>query len=209
MAVRTITSDPKPSAKHTGYFYAYYNQATRNGGEATVIFPPVIKDIVRRGFSFDDSIIRFDEALKASVLELDFDAPQNEDDPSLPPDRENGWCDPDYLPATPADSSEPPAFPPRAGLRPPAVRKQMMARVTQENAQLRSQVAAGADLPPALRTIASEVAQCFLYQYQLLGSVADTRRGDIAQKLTAIACIPYYRNVGVTLTDDDVKAMTF
>jgi hypothetical protein len=44
----------------------------------------------------------------------------------------------------------------------------------------------------------------------MLGStVNEGRRADVAQKLTAIASIPYYRAKGVELTDDDVKGMTF
>lgn len=209
MSVRSITSHSKPSTKLPGYCYAYYNKRTRDGGESVAVFSPAIADLIKPGFTFDDSIIRYDESLKASVLELGFDEPPPQDDPAVPPDPEQGWGDPDYPSPQPAHNAQPAAFPSRAGSRPPSTRKRVMAAVTEENRELRAREAALAPLPPALKTIATEVAQCFLYQYTMLGAVDANRRGDIAQKLTAIACIPYYRNVGVSLTEEDVKAMSF
>jgi hypothetical protein len=45
--------------------------------------------------------------------------------------------------------------------------------------------------------------------YRLISPVVnEARRADVAQKLTAIACIPYYRAAGVELSEDDVKGMT-
>lgn len=201
MAVRSITSEPKPSTKITGWYYAYYNKATSAGGECTCVFPPAIKDIVRRGFTFDDSILRYDESLRASVLELDFSEPQTDGEPQLPPDPEAGWGDPDALlaqsssvPAAPGQS-----FPAPAGTRPPATRRREAARSAIEQSQL----------PPAFLNINIQVARSFLLQYALISpTVGEARRADVAQKLCAISSIPYFRQAGVELSDDDVKAIS-
>jgi hypothetical protein len=205
MAIRRITSDPKPSIRHHGWFYSYYSKPTSNGGDCAAIFPPSIADIVRKGFAFDDSCIRFDEGLRASVLELDFDMekPEPEDlgEPSIPPDPEAGWRDPDCLPPSPpAGASEQQPEPQQiAGVRPATIRKRMAAE----------QAAKGAQLPAAYLKINLEVSRSFLLQYSLIGnSVGEARRADVAQKLCAIASIPYFRQVGIELTDDDVKGMT-
>lgn len=202
MAIRHITSDPKPSARHTGWLYAYYSKATANGGECTVIFPPAVADLVRKGFAFDDSCVAYDESLRASVLQLDFSDAPPVDEPSLPPDPEAGWGDVDRLPATPP-ISQPPAVIEgdfhRAGVRPQALRRREAQR----------QAVEGAQLPAAFLKINLEVNRSFLLQYALISSsVGEARRADVAQKLCAIASIPYFRQVGIELTEDDVKGMT-
>ena len=194
MAVHSITSDPKPSSKINGWLYAYYNKPTANGGECTCVFPPAIRDIVKRGFTFDDSILAFDQSLGATVLRLDFSEPAHDGEPQLPPDPETGWADPDPLLAGGA-----PIAPARAGTRPPATRRR-------EATQL---AVNGAQLPPALLKISLEVSRCFLLQYSLISqTVGEARRADVAQKLCAISAIPYYRQAGVELSEDDVKGMT-
>lgn len=205
MAIRRITSDPKPSTRHHGWFYSYYSKPTNNGGDCAAIFPPSIADIIKKGFAFDDSCIRFDEGLRASVLELDFDVdeaqPQDMGEPSLPPDPEAGWGDPDCLPASPpVGASEQQSEPQRGnGVRPPAVRRRQAAE----------QAIQGAQLPAAYLKINLEVSRSFLLQYALISSaVGEARRADVAQKLCAISSIPYFRQVGIELTDDDVKGMT-
>lgn len=191
MATHTITSDPKPSHRVTGgYYYCYYDKQTPSGGQCTVVFPSALLGVVRRGFQFDASCVRFDAALQASVLELDFDEPAHMEEPSLPPDLESGWGDPDDLPATRGVSRSSRALSP------------MQDQVRQQA------TAAGEALPPALFKIAQEVCRCFSVQFRMISPiVTDARRADVAQKLTAIACIPYYRAAGVELTEDDVKAI--
>jgi len=67
----------------------------------------------------------------------------------------------------------------------------------------------GSRLPAAYLKINREVAQAFLLQLALIGNaVNEQRRADVAQKLTAISSIPYYRSVGVELSEDDIKGMT-
>lgn len=201
MAIRKITSAPKPSTRLHGWYYAYYNKPTPQGGECVAIFSPAIADVIQPGFPFDDSCVAYDENLKASVLHLEFDEPANLDGPSLPPDPEAGWGDPDYpAPAPPVNSPEDgAALPPaRAGYRPATVRRHEGVRNAVD----------GAQLPAAFLRINLEVSRAFLLQYRMLSSaVGEARRADVAQKLTAIAAIPYYRQMGVELTEDDVKGM--
>ena len=67
----------------------------------------------------------------------------------------------------------------------------------------------GAQLPADFLKINLEVNRSFFMQYALISpAVGEARRADVAQKLCAIASIPYYRQKGVALTDDDVKAIT-
>ena len=196
MAVRQITSDPKPSTRLQGYWYAYYNKATPEGGECVAVFSPALRDLIRKGFAFDDSVVEYSEDLRASVLNLDFTEPANPDGPSLPPDPEAGWGDPDCLPSTNGGCVNPP----RAGHRPSTLRKQLAQTIADS----------GSQLPADFLKINLEVSRAFLLQLKMLGStVNEGRRADVAQKLTAIASIPYYRAKGVELTDDDVKGMTF
>jgi hypothetical protein len=204
MAIRRITSDPKPSTRHHGWFYSYYSKPTAQGGDCAVIFPPSIADIVRKGFSFDDSCVTFDEGLRASVLALDFDVeasePQELPEPSLPPDLESGWGDPDRLPASPPAGAIQRQQPEQqAGVRPATIRRR----------QAQEQAIQGAQLPAAFLKINLEVSRSFLLQYALISSsVGEARRADVAQKLCAIASIPYFRQVGIELSEDDVKGMT-
>lgn len=202
MAVRSITSDPKPSTKIPGWFYAYFNKATASGGECACVFPPAIKDIVKRGFTFDDGILRYDESLRASVLELDFSEPSTDGEPQLPPDPDLGWADPDGLPPEPAPISGPPQpaqpFPAAAGTRPAATRRREAAQAAIE----------GSQLPAAFLKINVQVARSFLLQYALISpTVGEARRADVAQKLCAISSIPYFRQAGVELTEEDVKSI--
>jgi hypothetical protein len=203
MAVRRITSEPKPSTRHHGWFYSYYSKPTAAGGDCTVIFPPSIADVVRKGFSFDDSCVVFDESLRASVLTLDFNVeeaePQELREPALPPDLESGWGDPDRLPASPPAGAIQQRPEQQAGVRPATIRRR----------QAQEQAIQGAQLPAAFLKINLEVSRSFLLQYALISSsVGEARRADVAQKLCAIASIPYFRQVGIELSEDDIKGMT-
>ena len=192
MPIHTVTTHPKPSYKIPGWHYSYFDQPTNAGGQSVAVFSPAISDIIKPGFQFDESQLRFEPTLGASVLELDFHEPQQMEEPSIPPDPEAGWGDPDYLPTTELGHGS-------NGHRPPhphTARK----RAREEGAQV---------LPAALVRIASEIASCYCMIYRLISPVVnEARRADVAQKLTAIACIPYYRAAGVELSEDDVKGMT-
>jgi hypothetical protein len=205
MAIRHITSEPKPSLRHHGWHYAYYSKQTAAGGECAVIFPPSISDIVKKGFAFEDSCVIYDEALKASVLTVDFGVdesePQELPEPSLPADLESGWGDPDRLPASPPTvrSEQQGELVASGGVRPPSVRRR----------QAQEQAIKGCQLPAAFLKINLEVSRSFLLQYALISSsVGEARRADVAQKLCAIASIPYFRQVGIELSEDDIKGMT-
>lgn len=195
MAVRQITSEPKPSTRLSGYYYAYYNKPTPEGGECVAVFPPVLRDIIKKGFAFDDSCIQFDEALRASVLALDFDQPRSVEEPSVPPCPETGWADPDCLPPTTNGRG---VEPQRAGARPSTIRRHAAAELDPETSKL----------PPALMRMGIEMGRLFLMEYALLSSVPESNRALIAQRLAVTAAIPYYRSVGIELTDKDVQGIS-
>lgn len=198
MAIHQFTSDPKPSTRVTGWYYAYFNKPTARGGECVALFPPALLGIVKKGFAFDESNILWDDTLKASVLALDFDGLEEVGEPSLPPDPETGWADPDGLPPAPVTNVRHlHGEPPRAGVRPAALRRR----------EAIQQAASGDQLPAAFLKINLEVSRAFLLQYSLLSSIGEARRADVAQKLTAIAAIPYYRQAGIELSEDDVKSI--
>jgi hypothetical protein len=204
MAIRKITSAPKSSSRHPGWLYAYYNKPTSNGGECVCIFPPAIADIVQPGFAFDDSCIAYSEDLKASVLNVDFDEPASLDGPSLPPDLEAGWGDPDYPAAgspvaLAGQHGGPPQLPDRAGVRPQALRRRAAAQLDPDLSRV----------PAPLLKMGMEVARLFLVIDSLLKpAVNDSSRALIAQKLAVSAAIPFYRSVGVQISDDDARDMT-
>lgn len=206
MAIHCLTSDPKPSHTHQGWYFAYYNKPTPRGGECTALLAPAAAEVVKRGFTFDDSCVRFDDALKSSVLDVDFTGAPLLDEPSLPPDPEAGWGDPDYpAPApTPQQQAAPAVMPApaangrRPGVRPAAVRRR-------EAEQL---AAMGKRLPPGLARTGMEVVQLLLMQRAMLADIPEPLRTQMAQKACAIAAIPYYRQQGVQLTEDDIQGMT-
>lgn len=204
MAVRIATSDPKPSTKpdHHGYFYFYFNKKLPNGGECAALIPDAIRDIVKKGFTFDDSCLAFSTELKASVLQLDFDEPELAD-PALPP-REEGWSDPDHLAAL--ESADPelmtavaqrPVAIPNRGVRPATVRKR--------NAEAR---AAEHNLDIDLLMLLDQVCAAFNYTSKRIGSVEKPRAME-AQKLTVTALIPWLKQRGIALSEEDEKSMSF
>lgn len=204
MAVRIATSDPKPSTKpdHHGYFYFYFNKKLPNGGECAALIPDAIRDIVKKGFTFDDSCLAFNTELKASVLQLDFDEPELAD-PAFPP-REEGWSDPDHLAAL--ESADPelmtavaqrPVAIPGRGVRPATVRKR--------NAEAR---AAEHNLDIDLLMLLDQVCAAFNYTSKRIGSVEKPRAME-AQKLTVTALIPWLKQRGIALSEEDEKSMSF
>jgi len=203
MAVRHITSDPRPSLRHTGWHYAYFSKQTAAGGECAVIFPPSISDIVKKGFAFDDSCVIYDEQLKASVLTLDFGVdesePQELPEPSLPADPEFGWGDPDRLPASPpAGQVQQNGIVPSGGVRPQTLRRRAANQLDPDLSKV----------PPQLLKMGIEISRLFLVVDSLLKpAVNDSSRALIAQKLTCSAAIPYYRSVGVNLSEEEAQSL--
>lgn len=204
MAVRIATSDPKPSTKanHHGFLYFYYNKKLPNGGECAALIPQSLQDIVKKGFTFDDNVLAFDTNLKASLLQLDFDEPAVED-PSLPPGEE-GWSDHDHLTATGAADPEAlsevaqrTAVIPNRGVRPATARKR--------NAESR---AAEHNLDVDLLMLLDQVCAAFNYASKRIGSVEKPRAMEV-QKLATTALIPWLKDRGVRLSEEDEKAMSF
>jgi hypothetical protein len=204
MAVRRITSDPKPSQRLQGWHYAYYSKQTAAGGECTVVFPPSIADLVKKGFAFDDGLVVYDESLKASVLTLDFDVdqtePQDLPEPSLPADLESGWGDPDGLPASPPTVQPGPSsvIVQSGGVRPQALRRRAASQLDPDLSKV----------PAPLLKMGVEISRLFLVVDSLLKpAVNDSSRALIAQKLAVSAAIPYYRSVGVTLSEEEAQSL--
>lgn len=208
MAIYAITSQPKPSLRHPGYHYAYYSKPTQSGRQCVAVFPESIADIIRPGFQFDeDTSVSWDDALKASVLYLDF---HNEstpvDEPSLPPDPESGWGDPDAPLATAPVAA---ATATRSAPQPTPHAPRLTQAPASRRREAEAHAATGAQLPAAYLKINLEVSRSFLLQLTLIGNaVGEARRADVAQKLCAIASIPYYRQMGIELSEDDIKGMT-
>lgn len=203
MAVRIATSDPKPSARTPDYDYFYFNKQTPSGGECAALIPRSLRGIVKRGFTFDDVVLRFDADLKASILELDFDESPVAD-PALPADPDTGWHDPDH--PTALQSADPDALVavaqrhgviPNQGLRPATIRKR--------NAAAR---AAEHNLEVDLLLLLDQVCSAFNYASKRIGC-GEKPRAMEAQKLATTALIPWLKNRGTDLTDEDEKAMTF
>lgn len=204
MAVRIATSDPKPSAKpdHHGYYYFYFNKKLPSGGECAALIPESIRDIVKKGFTFDDSCLTYNTELKASVLQLDFDE-QELADPALPP-REEGWSDPDHLAALEAADphlmtavAQRPAVIPNRGVRPATVRKR--------NAEAR---AAEHNIDIDLLMLIEQASRAFNLTCKLIGT-AEKPRPMEAQKIVVTCMIPWLKERGVTLSDEDEKAMNY
>jgi hypothetical protein len=204
MAVRTATSDPKPSIKpeHAGFLYFYYNKRTQAGSECAALIPKSLQGIVKNGFIFDDAALAYDTTLKASVLQLDFDEPAVEN-PSLPPD-EQGWADHDHL--TAQHSAEPEALRdvaarsttiPNRGSRPATSRK--------HNAAAR---AAEHNIDVDLLMLLDQACAGFNYACRRIGT-AEKPRAMEAQKILVTCMIPWLKQRGVLLSDEDEKGMNF
>ncbi len=204
MAVRIATSDPKPSAKpnHHGFLYFYYNKKLSNGGECAALIPSSLQDIVKKGFTFDDNVLIYDTDLKASLLQLDFDEPAVAD-PSLPPGEE-GWSDHDHLTATGtadpqalAEVAHRTAVIPNRGVRPATVRKR--------NAESR---AAEHNLDVDLLMLLDQACAGFNYACKRIGT-AEKPRALEAQKILVTCMIPWLKERGVKLSEEEEKVMSF
>lgn len=202
MAVRTATSDPKPSGKTPGFDYFYFNKRTDSGSECVALIPQSLRGIVRKGFVFDDSAVRWDEQLRASILALDFDEPA-QGEPALPADPHAGWRDHDAL--TASDAADPALMAqlmtqstiPNRGVRPATARRQAAAdRAAELNIDLE------------LLTLLDQLCSAFNYTRKRIGA-NEIPRAMEAQKLVVTAAIPWLKSRGVRLSEDDEKAMNF
>ena len=204
MTVRIATSDPRPSSRpeHHGYCYFYFDKRLDNGGEATALIPHSIRDIVKKGFPFDDSCLTYNKTLQASVLQLDFEG-KAQADPLLPA-REEGWSDPDHL--TALEAADPQAMTaviqrsaaiPNRGVRPATVRKR--------NAESR---AAEHNIDVDLLMLLDQACAGFNYACKRIGT-AEKPRAMEAQKILVTCMIPWLKERGVKLSEDEEKAMNY
>lgn len=195
MATHTITSEPKASARLQGWDYAYFDKATASGGQCVAVFSPALRGIVKKGFQFHEDSLRFDSSLSASVLELDFHEPQNMEGPSIPPNLEEGWGDPDSPLATvvPITGGN--------GHRSPIKQYRESRAAALENAK--------PHLDADLFRLTTEVNRVFCTHFNLLTQLGDKDKAFVAQKLTATTLIPWYRAKGVSLNEQDIAAMSF
>jgi len=205
MAIRLVTSEPKPSTQNPGYHYFYFNKRTERGGECLALLHPALLGLIHKGFIFDDAAIRYDEALRSSVLELDFaEAPA---DPAQPADPETGWNDPDHLTAIfPAPATMPTEIPepqqrtaaqviaaaPDRGVRPATLRKRE-ARASNEG------------IPLKLAQALDITARSYTYLATRIGVVEKPRAME-AKSLVITNLIPFFKESwDLELTEDQLK----
>lgn len=200
MAEHTVLSDPKPSGRNRGFFYIYYDKPTANGGHCVALIPPALRDLVRKGFVLNEHDLYWDEQQGASVLGLDFEQPPA-GDPALPPDPEAGWSDHDHCAASAA--ADPAllaqlmtATIPRRSVHPATARKHAAEqRASEQNIDI------------DLLLLIEQVCAAFNYACKRIG-VAEKPRAMEAQKLATTALIPWLKAKGVSLSEDDEKAMS-
>lgn len=201
MADHTVLSDPKPSARNRGFYFVYYDKPTAKGSHCVALVPPALRDLIRKGFVLNEHDLYWDEQLKASVLGLDFEQPPA-DGPALPADPEAGWSDHDALAATAtADpsllSSLMTTTLPSRSVSPATARKHAAEQRASEQ-----------NIDVDLLLLIEQTCAAFNYACKRIG-VAEKPRAMEAQKLATTALIPWLKAKGVTLSDEDEKAMTF
>lgn len=185
MAPRLITSSPRPSIRHHGWFYSYYNAKTARGTDCVAVFPKSLVSVIKPGFTFDDEThLQWDEQLGASVLTVDFHTPP-EGSPSLPPNQAAGWRDPDGVLTELAEPEALKATATRLGVIPEPPK-----------------------LDHALEELLEQACMAFTYACRRIG-VAEKPRAMEAQKIAVTCMIPWLKAKGVTLSDEEEKAMSF
>ncbi|MGA1640936.1 MAG: hypothetical protein ACO4AL_11360 [Steroidobacteraceae bacterium] len=197
MATHTVLSEPRQSRYHPNWFYVYYDAKTNDGRNCIAVIPNSLKGIVHRGTTFEDTQLKFDPELRASVLEMDFHEPPP-GDPSLPPDQDSGWRDSDYRPAELGDPEQ---------LREVMNRLESLHGSHQATQQQTPQQPPTPQMDPALQTLVDQACLAYTYASRKLGVVEKPRSME-AQKLITTCLIPWLRDRGVALTPDEERAMT-
>lgn len=190
----TVISDPKPSVRCHGWDFVYYDRKTTRGTDCLALIPPSLRGVVKRGFTFQDESLHFDETLRSWVLSVDFDEPPTAD-PAQPSHSEAGWRDPDY-PVEPAD---------------PIALQRMKQHLDAVMASTRPEPVtepAKPTLDPSLAQLIEQVALAYNYTCRCIG-VSERPRAMEAQKLATTALIPWLKSRGVALTEEEEKAMSF
>lgn len=186
MAPRIITSEPRPSIRHPKWHYCYFNAKTNSGRQCVAVIPNSLVGVVRRGYAFDDETdLHWNDDLQASVLTVDFDTPP-EGDPAQPPDKDTGWADPDTAASL--------------GVADPTVLRQFAAE--------RGLIPEPPKLDASLEELLEQACMAYNYACRRIGVVEKPRAME-AQKLVTTCLIPWLKDRGVTLTQDEERAMTF
>jgi hypothetical protein len=201
MATHTVLSEPRQSRYHPTWFYVYYDGKTNDGRNCIAVIPNSLKGVIHRGTTFEDSQLKYDPELRASVLEMDFHEPPP-GDPSLPPDQDSGWRDSDYRPE----------------LGDPEQLREVMNRLESLNGshqptqqptpqQQQPQQSPAPQMDPSLQSLIDQACLAYAYASRRLGVVEKPRSME-AQKLITTCLIPWLRDRGVALTPDEERAMT-
>lgn len=186
MAPRLVTTEPRLSLRHRGFYYVYYNAKTARGTDCVAVIPSSLLNVVHRGFAFDDEKdLHWNEDLRASVLTVDFDGPAS-DHPALPPVQDSGWGDHDAATATAVSD--------------PTALRQVAERL--------GVVSPPPKLDAGLEELLEQACMAFLYACKRIG-VAEKPRAMEAQKIATTCLIPYLRARGVNLSEEDEKAMNY
>lgn len=191
----TVISDPKPSIRCAGWDFVYYDRKTSRGTDCLALIPPSLRGVVKRGFSFPDESLQFDEALRSWVLSVDFDQPPTES-PAIPDHSEAGWRDPDY--------SAPVSDPVALQQMKQHLDNVMAATVVREPAA----EPAKHSLDPGLAALIDQVALAYNHTCRQLG-VTERPRAMEAQKILVTCLIPWFKERGVALSGEEEKAMSF
>lgn len=190
MATHTVLSEPRQSRYHPTWLYVYYDAKTNDGRNCIAVIPNSLKGVIHRGSTFEDSQLKYDPELRASVLEMDFHEPPPEG-PALPV-QDSGWRDSDHRP----DLAEPEHV------------RDVMNRLESLNGhQQQSTQPQPPQMDPALQTLVDQACLAYTYASRKLGVVEKPRSME-AQKLITTCLIPWLRDRGVALTPDEERAMT-
>lgn len=191
MATHTVLSEPRQSRYNPNWLYVYYDAKTTEGRNCIAVIPNSLKGVIHRGSTFEDSQLRYDPELRASVLEVDFhESPPG--DPSLPPDRETGWRDGDH----------------QAPLGNTADLKEVLTRLESLPSPLpQTPQAPVPQMDPSLQHLIDQVCLAYSYASRRLGVVEKPRSME-AQKLVTTCLIPWLRDRGVALSEDEERAMS-
>lgn len=187
-----VTSIPRASGRNPGYAWFYYSDTTADGRACGAIVPLYCINSIHKGMQFDRSQLAYDEELGSEVLALDKQSPLPEE-PSLPPDPERGWCDPDGITATgsaPSVGRTTGVY----GTRGPAHRKELAK-------------AEGAGIPVGLLGLLDTASRSYNYVRTKIGAT-DPPRADHARALAITALIAYTREQGASIAPTEGEHLT-